>query len=73
MLLKLALILVVAAISVETIYSAMNALKNRPRNRMGDRLINDCLVIYIEKNLFGSISNEMIMQYFQIVKTIRGQ
>jgi hypothetical protein len=31
---------------------------------MGDEWMNDCLITYIEKDIFKTISNEEIMQRF---------
>ncbi|XP_050156296.1 uncharacterized protein LOC126630229 [Malus sylvestris] len=73
LLLTLALILPVATASVERVFSAMNIVKNTLRNRMGDLWMNDCLVAYIEKDIFNSIEDEAIMQWFQNMKTRRGQ
>ncbi|CAL9012428.1 unnamed protein product [Prunus brigantina] len=73
LLLTLALILPVATASVERVFSAMNIVKNRLRNRMGDLWMNDCLVAYIEKDIFNSIDDEVVMQRFQNMKTRRGQ
>ncbi|XP_010695398.1 uncharacterized protein LOC104908045 [Beta vulgaris subsp. vulgaris] len=63
-LLKLALILPVATTSVERAFSSMNYVKNKLRNRMGDQWMNDCLVTFIEDEMFDSVTNEDIMQYF---------
>ncbi|XP_020237275.2 zinc finger MYM-type protein 1 [Cajanus cajan] len=73
LLLELALILPVATASVERVFSAMNIIKNRMRNRMGDEWLNDCLVTYIEREVFDSIENEQIIQCFQTMKTRREQ
>ena len=35
--------------------------------------MNDCLVVYIEKDIVRSIDNETIMQQFQNMKTRRRQ
>ncbi|XP_020979414.1 zinc finger MYM-type protein 1-like [Arachis ipaensis] len=70
-LLKLALILLVATTSVERTFSAMNIIKSRLRNRMGDEWLNDCLVTYIERETFNQVDNETIIQYFQNMKTRR--
>ena len=51
----------------------MNVIKNRLRNRIGDQWMNDNLLVYIEKNIFNSLDNEVIMQRFQGMKTRRGQ
>ncbi|KAL7213473.1 hypothetical protein ACSBR2_016076 [Camellia fascicularis] len=72
-LVKLALILPVAIATVERTFSAMKFIKNRLRKRMGDQWLNDCLVTYIEKDVFDSVDNELIMQRFQNMKSCRGQ
>ena len=60
LLLTLALILPVATASVERVFSAMNIVKNRLRNRMGDEWMNDNLIVYIEKDIFDKVDNEVI-------------
>ncbi|XP_062080273.1 uncharacterized protein LOC133785028 [Humulus lupulus] len=72
-LITLALILPVVTAMVERVFSSMNILKNRLRNRMGDQWMNDCLLVYIEKDIFNSLDNEVIMQRFQNMKTRRGR
>ncbi|XP_028106200.1 uncharacterized protein LOC114305335 [Camellia sinensis] len=73
LLLTLALILLVATTTVERVFSAMNIVKNRLRNRMGDEWMNDNLVVYIERDIFDGIDNDAIMVRFQKMKTCRGQ
>ncbi|KAL7181344.1 hypothetical protein ACSBR1_040265 [Camellia fascicularis] len=73
LLIKLALILPVATATVERAFSAMKFIKNLLRNRMGDQWLNNCLVTYIEKDVFDSVDNELIMQRFQNMKSRRGQ
>ncbi|GMP55747.1 hypothetical protein CsSME_00020477 [Camellia sinensis var. sinensis] len=73
LLVKLALILPVATATVERAFSAMKFIKNRLRNRMADQWLNDCLVTYIEKDIFDSVDNELIMQRFQNMKSRHGQ
>ncbi|KAL3819974.1 hypothetical protein ACJIZ3_005879 [Penstemon smallii] len=65
LLLKLALILPVATATVERAFSAMKYIKNRLRNRMGNEWLNDCMITYIEKDVFDTISNDAIMRRFQ--------
>lgn len=36
-------------------------MKNRLQNQMGDQLINDRLIVYIEKDVIGIIKNETII------------
>ncbi|KAH9672191.1 TTF-type domain-containing protein [Citrus sinensis] len=73
LLIILALTLHVATASVERAFLAMNFLKNWLRSRMGEQLMNDSLVVYIEKDLFNNIDNEIVMQRYQCMKTRKGQ
>jgi hypothetical protein len=68
-LVTLLLILSVATTTVERAFSAMNIVKNRLRNRIGNEWMNDCLITYIEKDIFKTTNNEEIMQRFQGMKT----
>ncbi|XP_057775196.1 uncharacterized protein LOC130994180 [Salvia miltiorrhiza] len=61
----------VATATVERAFSAMKIIKSVLRNRMGDNLLNDCLVPYIEKDVFVNVTNEAIMQRFQNMKNRR--
>ena len=67
------LVLLVAIATVERAFSAMNIIKDRLRNRIGDQWMNDNLVTYIEKDIFKTIDCEEIMQWFQNMKNRRGQ
>ena len=67
-LVTLVLILLVATATIERAFSAMNINKNRLRNQIGDQWMNDCLVTYIEKDIFKTIKCEEIMQWFQNIK-----
>ncbi|XP_050111819.1 uncharacterized protein LOC126590398 [Malus sylvestris] len=73
LLVKLALILPVATASVERAFSVMKIVKNPHRNRMGDQWLNDSLVVYIEKDVYDSISNDVVIRCFQNMRTRRGQ
>ncbi|PKU84132.1 hypothetical protein MA16_Dca027552 [Dendrobium catenatum] len=64
-LITLALTLPVATATVERAFSAMKIIKHRLRSRMGDDWLNDCLVPYIEKDVFDLIPNEDVVQYYQ--------
>ena len=67
-LVTLALILLVATATIERAFSTINIIKNRLRNQIGDQWMNDCLVTYIEKDIFKTIKCEEIMQRFQNMK-----
>lgn len=68
-LIKLALVLPVATASVERVFSAMTIVKSKLRNHMGDQWINDCLVTYIESDIFRNISDDVVLKQFQCMKT----
>ena len=48
-------------------------MKNEFRNQMEDEWINNNLIVYVEKDVFNSIDNESITQYFQNMKSRREQ
>ena len=73
LLVKLVLTLPVTTATVERSFSAMKYIKNELRNQMGDRWMNDCFILYIEKDVACNIDNETIMQRFQNMKTRRRQ
>jgi hypothetical protein len=73
MLIKFSLLLPVTTATVERVVSAIHIIKSRLQNRMGDKWMNDSLVIYIEKYIFNKIDNEIIMKQFQNIKTRREQ
>jgi hypothetical protein len=59
------LILSVAIASVEIVFSTINYVKNKQRNNMGGEYLNNCLVTFIEKELFSQVKNEDIINLFQ--------
>jgi hypothetical protein len=60
-LLKLVLILPVATASVERCFSAMNIVKKKLANKMGDQFMSDCLICYMKKDIFFTISNDAVI------------
>ena len=64
----LVLILLVATATVERASSAMNFVKNRLRNWMRHQWLNDSLVVFIKKDIFRSLDNDVILQRFQHMK-----
>nr|XP_016447447.1 PREDICTED: zinc finger MYM-type protein 1-like [Nicotiana tabacum] len=49
---ELTLILPIATATMERAFSSMKQIKNEERNIMGDQYLNDCLVCYIERDVF---------------------
>jgi len=58
---------------VERDFLVMKIIKNRLQNRMCDSFLNDCLVCYIEKDVFDLVSDDSIMYRFQKMKKCEGQ
>ncbi|XP_074306005.1 uncharacterized protein LOC141641233 [Silene latifolia] len=50
LLLKFILILPVATTSVERVFSSMTFVKNKSRNKLGDKLLNYCLIPFINRD-----------------------
>ncbi|XP_074292888.1 uncharacterized protein LOC141619769 [Silene latifolia] len=71
LLIKLALILPVATASVERVFSSMKFVKNKMRNRIGDKLLNHCLVTFIERDYFVRVSDDDIIKRYQNMKSRR--
>lgn len=67
-LLKLVLVLPVATAGVERIFSSMNFVKNKLRNKMGQNFLNGCLVTFIERQFFLQVKDEDIITQFQSLK-----
>nr|XP_033512911.1 uncharacterized protein LOC117272970 [Nicotiana tomentosiformis] len=72
-LVKFALLLPVATATVERTFSVMKLIKSELRNRMNDEFMSGCLVPYVERKIFNTISDETIVNTFQEMKTRRGQ
>ncbi|XP_070668939.1 uncharacterized protein [Malus domestica] len=73
LLVKLALILLVATALVERAFSTMKIVKNPHHNRMTDQRLYDSLVVYIKKKVFDSIDNDVVIRCFQNMRTCGGQ
>ncbi len=67
-LLKLVIVLPVATASVQIIFYAMNNVKNKLRNRLGDQYLNHCLVTFIECEMFLKVKDCDIINRFQAMK-----
>lgn len=64
-LLKLTLTLPIVTANVERTFLAMNIVKSKLRNKMGDEWLNDCLLTYIESELFEQTDKDVIAERFQ--------
>ncbi|XP_047251345.1 uncharacterized protein LOC124886568 [Capsicum annuum] len=71
LLVKLTLILPVATATAERAFSFIKSIKNEVRNSIDDQYLNDCLVCYIERDVFANVSNDVIVDRFQNMKTRR--
>jgi hypothetical protein len=63
-LLKLVLLIPVATTSVERVFSAMILVKTKLRNKMGDSILDDCLVTFIERDIFFEVDEDDIIKAF---------
>ena len=73
LLVRLALLLPIATATVERVFSVMKLVKNQLRNRMCYSWLNDCLNTYMERDIFDSINNEKILQFYQNMRPRREQ
>ena len=70
-LVRLVLTLPVSTATAERAFLAMKLLKTRLRNRMEDELLADNMIVYIEKEIAGNFTMEMIMDEFYSMKNHR--
>ena len=70
-LIRLVLTLPVSIVTTERAFSAMKLLKTRFRNRMEDELLADNMIVYIENEITGNFTMEMIMDEFYSMKNRR--
>jgi hypothetical protein len=72
-LLKLVLILPVATTSMKKMFFAMNVVKKKLTNKMCDQFMSDCLICYVEKDMFSTISNDEVIDLFKKMKFRSGK
>jgi hypothetical protein len=53
---------------VERCFSAINVVKKKLHNKMGDQFMSDCLICYMEKDIFSTISNDAVIDLFKKMK-----
>ena len=66
LLVKLVLTLPIAIATVEKSFSVMKYIKNELRNQIGDQWMNDCLVVYIEKDVAIALIMRLLCNDFKI-------
>ena len=59
------LVLPVATASVKRVFSAMKFVKSQLCNKMDDQWLNDHLVTFIERDVLGTINNDVILAHLQ--------
>jgi hypothetical protein len=64
----LVLVLLVATTTVERVFSSMNYVKNKLRNKMGIQYLNDCLVTYLKREFFFRVTDDAIISRFQALE-----
>ena len=70
-LIRLVLTLPVSTTTTERAFLAMKLLKTRLRNRMEDEFLADNMIVYIEKEIAGNFTIEMIIDEFYSMKNRR--
>ena len=70
-LIRLVLTLPVSTTTIERAFSVMKLLKTRLRNRMENEFLADNMIVYIEKEIVGNFTIEMIMDEFYSMKNRR--
>ncbi|XP_066311430.1 uncharacterized protein [Miscanthus floridulus] len=71
LLLKLILLLPVATASVERVFSALVIVKTKTRNMIGDTVLDDCLVTFIERDIFFQVDEDDIIETFMSLRKRR--
>lgn len=66
-LLKLVLVLPIATASFERVFYAVDLVMNKLRNRVGEQLLYDCLVTFIEREVCMQVKDEALISYFQAI------
>ena len=51
----------------------MKIVKTRLRNKMEDQFLNDCLIVYIEKEIAANFCTNSILDDFNSMKERRAQ
>jgi hypothetical protein len=58
----------VATASVERVFSALVIVKSKSRNKLGDTILDDCLLTVIERDIFFQVDEGDIIETFMSVR-----
>lgn len=72
-LIRLVLTLPVTTATTERAFSAMKIVKTQLRNRMEEEYLADSMVLYIERELAGTINTDAVIDDFYSLKDRRAQ
>jgi hypothetical protein len=61
----------VATTSVEWAFSTMSLVNTKLRNKMCGTFLDDCLVTYIERDIFFEVNEEDIIETFMVLRKHR--
>ena len=50
----------------------MNVVKKKLRNKIDDQFMSDCLICYVENEMFSPISNDVVFDLFKAMKNQKG-
>ena len=57
-----------ATASVERVFSSMVLVKTKSRNKMGDIVLDDCLVTFVEQDIFFEVNEDDIIKIFMSLR-----
>jgi hypothetical protein len=58
----------VATASVERVFSALAIVKTKSRNKLCDNVLDDCLVTFIERDIFFKVDEDDIIETFMSLR-----
>ena len=72
-LLKRVQILPVTTSPVERCFSAINIVKIVLRNKIGEEFMGDYLISFVEKDMYSTITKDVVIDHFKKVKDRKGE
>ncbi|KAL3516073.1 hypothetical protein ACH5RR_022975, partial [Cinchona calisaya] len=70
---RLVITLPISSASTKRAFSAMKIIKNRMQNKMGDDILSNSLIVYIERDIVRSLDINLIIDDFDSIKDRRAQ